>query len=199
MKDEALYHLLYDLLAEAPAAAEPLALHAAGRRPMRAGLTPMDAAATAHSTAPNVWDLATADGSPLITLDTDVAERCYGRLEQAVRLTLHRVPVADAPNLFEPQLEVTPPPLQDVLAVRLTFADGVERELKVPRPRGQRESAWSRKSEPLPASAFGAESWPLSVEVRQKIWLGTLEPQLVVETNLRERALPERRPEDEAA
>lgn len=175
MNKDALIHLLYDLIAEPEPeeveAPQPVRLIlvnivARGRRPLRAGLTPMDLGATAHPVAPNVWDLASPDGSPDIPLPAELALRCYGRVEPTVRLTLHRVAVAD--DLYEPQLEVTPAPVADALTLTLTFADGVARTLTVPKPRGKRSSAWSQTSEPLPAKAFGAESWPLDLGVPER-------------------------------
>lgn len=174
MDKQALTELLFEMLAEEqpaarPASAEPVRLVillATPRRPVRVrGVPARDKdAVTAQRVDANVWDLTTADGSPDIPLPPEVAQRCYGQAEQTVRLTLHRVVAGDG---FEPQLEVTPAPERDMLTFVLAFADGEQRTLSVPKPRGRRTNAWSQGCAPLPAAAFGPDAWPVHVEMRQ--------------------------------
>src|SRR5262245_15191523 len=155
MDKQALTELLFEMLAEEqpaarPASAEPVRLVillATPRRPVRVrGVPARDKdAVTAQRVDANVWDLTTADGSPDIPLPPEVAQRCYGQAEQTVRLTLHRVVAGDG---FEPQLEVTPAPERDMLTFVLAFADGEQRTLSVPKPRGRRTNAWSQGCAP---------------------------------------------------
>jgi hypothetical protein len=108
------------------------------------------------------WELAGAAGEP-VPLPPAVARRCYGVAEQSVTLRLGRVPVPGARGAFQPQLEVSPPPSQAPLTFQVTFAGGHQRILEVPMPQDPRAS--SRPVEPLPAEAFGADEWPVTLEV----------------------------------
>jgi len=120
--------------------------------------------ATLQPRDPDVWQL-NLDGNENIPLPSEIAKRCYGKDEQKLALRLHRVPVA-VEGMFEPQLEVLPPPTHDKLIFQLSFPSGDKRTLEVPASRRSRSSNWSRRTEPLPADAFGTDGWELKLGTR---------------------------------
>ena len=114
---------------------------------------------------PNVWQLE-LDGDENISLPSEIAQRCYGEVEQKIALYLHRVPVVEE-GMFEPQLEASPPPTHDALEFQLSFLNGDKRSLEVPVPRRRRSSGWSKRCEPLPVEAFGTDGWEVNLGMRE--------------------------------
>ena len=110
------------------------------------------------------WVCTTPEGDSLIPLPAEVARRCYGPEDQKVRIHLVAAEVVGEPGLREPQLKVWPAPARDLLTCDVAYAGGLSRTLTIPVPRGGAGAwAWSRPCEPLPASAFGAEQWELTL------------------------------------
>jgi hypothetical protein len=112
---------------------------------------------------PVEWELSTRQGEREVSLPTEIAEFCYDVPEQKVTFLLHQVPIAGAPDFFEPQVEVAPAPRKNALWLEVTFLTGDHRTLFIPVPRRTRHNAFSQSCDPAPASAFGRNEWDVRI------------------------------------
>lgn len=113
------------------------------------------------------WPLSCPDDGAGRALARAIGERCYGNPEQAVTLTLHVTQAEDVGGKVLAELEVSPPPSREPLAVTVEFSTADRRTFTAAVPVSPRPSTRSGPCEPLPAGATRARggvwldgSWP---------------------------------------
>lgn len=105
---------------------------------------------------PDLWSL-----EP-ITLPAAVAHDCYRRNNVTVSLKLHKIPLPLS-SLFEPQLEVSPPPSNGILSVLVMFPNADQRLFCFrPPSRRNKSSVHSLPVEPVSSNAFPSSDQELS-------------------------------------
>ncbi len=102
------------------------------------------------------WPLSIPDDAKGRALAHLIGERCYGNPEQAVTLTLHVTQAEDGGGRVLAELEVSPPPGREPLAITVEFSTGDRRTFTSAVPVSPRPSTRSDPCEPLPAEAARA-------------------------------------------
>ena len=107
------------------------------------------------------WPLSIPDDEAGRALARVIGERCYGSPDQAVTLTLHVTEDDDEGGRVQAELEVSPPPRREPLAVTVMFSTGDRRTFTVPVPASPRASTRSGPCESLPpeAARIGEGGW----------------------------------------
>lgn len=100
------------------------------------------------------WPLSIPDDAK--ALSHLIGERCYGNPEQVVTLTLHVTQAEDAGGKLQAELEVSPPPVREPLAITVEFSTGDRRTFTAAVPVSPRPSTRSGPCEPLPPEAARA-------------------------------------------
>lgn len=143
-----------DLLPEAGEA--PEAGHAIWGEPMAMLAGTRGASPWAVSGGAAHWPLSTADDEAGRSLARTLGERCYGNPEQAVTLKLHVTQAEDGGGKVLAELEVSPPPSREPLAITVEFCTGDRRTFTAAVPVSPRPSTRSGPCDPLPAEAARA-------------------------------------------
>lgn len=102
------------------------------------------------------WPLSIPDDEAGRSLARTIGERCYGNPEQAVILKLHVTQAEDGGGKVLGELEVSPPPSREPLAITVEFNTGDRRTFTAAVPLSPRPSTRSGPCEPLPAEAARA-------------------------------------------
>ncbi len=103
------------------------------------------------------WPLFIPDDGTGRALARTIGERCYGNPDQVVTLTLHVAEAEDGGGKVLAEMEVSPPPVREPLAIAVEFSTGDRRTFTAAVPVSPRPGTRSGPCEPLPAEAARAQ------------------------------------------